>query len=81
MTLFGIILVSMASITASPPADAAKKEAADPGKMICKRQPQIGSRLAVKKTCLTAAQWEDQRRADQQMLLEKQRNGASGATQ
>lgn len=79
MALFGIMLVSLASIAASPAADAAKKEASDPNKMICKRQAQIGSRLATKKTCMTAAQWEEARREDQQLLLEKQRNGAPGA--
>lgn len=37
-----------------------------PNKIICKRERVSGSRLAAKKVCQTAAEWERQRREDQQ---------------
>lgn len=36
-------------------------------KVICKREKTVGSRVTAKKVCQTAAQWERQRRDDQQM--------------
>lgn len=35
-------------------------------KVICKREKVLGSRVTAKKVCQTAAQWERQRREDQQ---------------
>ena len=35
-------------------------------------QVQLGSRLAAKKVCMTRAQWEEQRRADQQLISKSQ---------
>ena len=37
-------------------------------KVICKRENVSGSRVAAKKVCQTAAEWERQRRADQQAI-------------
>lgn len=42
--------------------EGASKGGPDPDRMICKTEEQIGSRLAKKKVCMTAAQWKEQRR-------------------
>ena len=40
----------------------AKKAARDPNRMICKTMDIIGSRLGSKRTCMTAAEWEQMER-------------------
>lgn len=34
----------------------------DPNQIICKRQHEIGSRLVIRRDCLTRAQWDELRR-------------------
>ena len=46
----------------------------DPNKLVCKRFKESGSRLAGKKVCMTAAEWERQRREEQQMVERIQAN-------
>ena len=48
----------------------------DPNRVVCKRNKVSGSRLTAKKVCMTAAEWERQRREDQQ-LAEKVQNSRS----
>jgi invasion protein IalB len=36
----------------------------DPNRVICQRVEEIGSRLASKRICMTAQQWDEQRRQD-----------------
>lgn len=70
-----IALVASTVTTATPVVTenqdkaAPAKASADqgPAKMICKRERAPGSRLSAKKVCQTAAEWERQRREDQQM--------------
>jgi hypothetical protein len=64
-------------IPASAPAPAAAKKAADPDRQICKSQASIGSRLARKRICHSAQQWEDLALQDRLMLSIKQHNGDS----
>ena len=60
--------------------DRAENEAsADPNKLICKRDKVPGSRLAAKKVCMTAAEWERQRIEDRQLAEKVQtQRGSSG---
>ncbi len=48
----------------------------DPQQMICKYDREPGSRLARRKICRTAAQWEEERRLDRGSLVRHQYNGA-----
>lgn len=50
------------------------KDGKDPNRMICKREKVTGSRLRSRKTCLTAAQWEEQRAADREAVEKIQAN-------
>jgi len=44
----------------------------DPNRMICQRIEETGSRVAAKKVCMTAQQWEEKRRADREYLEDAQ---------
>ena len=48
----------------------------DPGEMICKLEREPSSRLARRKVCRTAAQWEEERRIERGNLDRHQYNGA-----
>lgn len=75
-----LVVIAPAS-AASPPPDTAQSSNASAtfngnaetvgegsDKIICKREKVVGSRLAAKKICQTAAQWERQRREEQQLV-------------
>ncbi|MET0307790.1 MAG: hypothetical protein ABW023_03695 [Sphingomonas sp.] len=40
----------------------------DPNEVICRKEPVIGSRLQTTKTCMTRAQWAEQRMLDRQNI-------------
>ena len=42
--------------------------ASDPSEIVCQKIEMIGSRLAVKKVCMTRSQWDDTRRQDRQAV-------------
>lgn len=44
----------------------------DPNRIICEKQKETGSRLNSTKICMTAAQWEEQRRRDRESLQDAQ---------
>ncbi len=56
--------------TSNQPAPVSKDK--DPNRVICQRIEEIGSRLASKKVCMTARQWEEQRRSDREYLEDAQ---------
>ncbi|HWI89256.1 MAG TPA: hypothetical protein VNS11_08470 [Sphingomicrobium sp.] len=49
----------------------------DPNRIICEREQEIGSRLGGAKVCKTAAQWEEERRANRDALDALQRQNTS----
>ena len=68
------------AVAASAPAAAAprKPAAADPGRQICKSTATVGSRLARKRECHTAQEWEEIELQDRLLMSSKQFNGAAG---
>jgi hypothetical protein len=48
----------------------------DPAEVICKHEPDPTSRLARRKVCRTAAEWEEERRLERHNLQRHQYNGA-----
>ncbi|HEY0314072.1 MAG TPA: hypothetical protein VGC56_16480 [Allosphingosinicella sp.] len=48
----------------------------DPQRIVCKSLDQPGSRLNTKRVCQSMLQWAASKREDQQLLIEKQYNGA-----
>lgn len=48
----------------------------DPMETICRYEREPGSRLARRKICRTASEWEEERRSDRGALFRHQYNGA-----
>jgi len=44
----------------------------DPNRIICQRIEETGSRVASKRVCMTAQQWEEQRRSDREYVEDAQ---------
>lgn len=71
---FGII----AALALIPAAAAEEnKPAKDPNRIICEKQGEVGSRLATKRVCMTAAEWEIRKREDREALEKAQINRTS----
>lgn len=56
LILAATILAMSAPVMARQPSDEKKPD--DPTRMVCRTSEVIGSRLATKKTCMTAMQWK-----------------------
>ena len=70
------LLLCAAAPAGASPGSAAKAE--DPGRMICKTKPVVGSRLKRIRECATAEQWEEMKLQEQVGLVRKQYNGDPG---
>jgi hypothetical protein len=71
-----VMTAAAAMLAASAPGIAAGSKAPpDPGRQICKSQESIGSRLARKRICHSAQEWEDLALQDRIMLGTKQHTG------
>jgi invasion protein IalB len=68
--LFAAPPLSAQAQTTSQPTAASKSK--DPNRIICERVEETGSRVAAKKVCMSAQQWEDKRRADREYLEDAQ---------
>jgi hypothetical protein len=55
---------------AATPAVAREKKAddKDPNRIICEKQEELGSRLGSKRVCMTAAEWQQKRLNERQMI-------------
>jgi hypothetical protein len=49
-----------------------QKKTKDPNEVICEKQEVLGSRLAVRKVCMTRAQWAEQRAVDRALIEQSQ---------
>lgn len=58
-------------------APAVKADGKDQNRMICEKQDQVGSRLAAKKVCKTALEWQQERTANRRTLEDVQRQATS----
>lgn len=68
-------LILVASLVGSAPAVAQSSDttkAKDPFRKICERVEVTGSRLGVKRVCMTAQQWEEQRHIDRHSIEDLQ---------
>ncbi len=65
----GLLLVAtLGMIPSAAAAEEKKAESKDPNRMICEKQAVSGSRLAVKRVCMTAAEWEVRKLEDRQAI-------------
>jgi hypothetical protein len=63
--VFAVLLAADGSATAQQAAPEAPK-------MICRRIPELGSRLRVQKVCKTKQEWADEREQNRQMIDRRQ---------
>jgi hypothetical protein len=68
------IIAALALIPAAATAEEKKPDAKDPNRIICEKQGVVGSRLATKRVCMTAAEWEMRRREDREAVEKAQVN-------
>ena len=68
--LLSVAVPALASPTGNAPAPEAKDK--DPNRIICEKIQETGSRLNTRKVCMTAQQWEEQRRRDRENLQDAQ---------
>jgi hypothetical protein len=66
-------------VPAAASAEESKSAAKDPNRIICEKQEVLGSRLATKRVCMTAAEWETRRLEDRQNI-DRQQIQRSGNT-
>lgn len=75
-TACGMLLAAAAQVgaqTQTASEQASTKKVKDPNKVICQRIEEIGSRLSSKRVCMTAQQWEEQRRQQRENIEDMQR--------
>lgn len=66
MRIVMIFAVSLAMAGTAHAAERTKND--DPNRMICEKQEVLGSRLASKRVCKTAAEWEAEKRQNRQSI-------------
>ena len=69
MRLFARIAVAL---LAGPAAAAAPHQSKSPNDVICREMPMSGSRLDLKRVCMTRLQWEDRQRETRQTIEKAQ---------
>lgn len=74
------IIGALVLVPAAAAAEEKKADAKDPSRIICEKQEVLGSRLATKRVCMTAAEWEIRRREDRETIDKAQvnRQGPNG---
>jgi hypothetical protein len=68
--LLGGAPASAQTQSSGQPVPAAK--AKDPNRILCEEIRETGSRLASRRICMTALQWQEQRRRDREELQDQQ---------
>ena len=71
-----VLMIGAAPAFAEINQNSAETKAKDPNRIICERYEETGSRLATKKVCRTAQQWEEQRR-EQRDSVERIQQGVN----
>jgi hypothetical protein len=72
---FGIALMALTVSPAHSDDQRQEQTQTTEPKLVCRSVHEIGSRLKVRKVCMTAEQWADQRRQDR-MLIERSQTNA-----
>lgn len=55
-------------------ANPAAKKQPDPNEVVCEKQKELGSRLSMKRVCMTRAEWAQRRLLDRQEVDKAQTN-------
>jgi hypothetical protein len=75
-----LVVAALGIVSAPALAEEKKATAKDPNRIICEKQEELGSRLGSKRVCMTAAEWQQKRLNERQMIdrsqtLQKGPNG------
>lgn len=68
IALAALLVSSARAASQEPPASAANKKRLDPSDVICERVTVVGSRLAVKKVCMTRLEWQEKKTLDREFI-------------
>lgn len=74
LAISGLIAAVPAVAQAPAPSRPLSSKAKDPNKTICEKVEIIGSRISSKRVCMTAAQWDEQKRLNREVLQQAQQN-------
>ena len=78
---FGALVTQSVALSASPPQSPSSSGGKDgAGELVCKSQSVVGSRLAVKKKCLTKSEWANERKTHKEAVEAIQRPTGSVCT-
>lgn len=72
LTAFASIAFALVAPASAQDKAGSKAKAKDPNQMVCEKQEVLGSRLAVKRICMTRAQWAEKRREDRDLVQKSQ---------
>jgi invasion protein IalB len=68
-----LVFGAASAVAQAPGTDSANPAAKkDPNRIVCEKIQETGSRLNSRKVCMTAQQWEEQRRRDRENLQDAQ---------
>ena len=70
IALISAAVAALGTSAAFATADPARKTQRDPNEVVCEKQRELGSRVSVKRVCMTRAEWAERRRLDR-MEIEK----------
>ncbi len=70
MAMISAAVAALGTTAAFATAAPANQKQRDPNEMVCEKQKELGSRVAVKRVCMTRAEWAERRRIDR-MEIEK----------
>ena len=64
-----LILIGASTVLLASGANALeKKDDKDPNRIVCEKQEVLGSRLATRRVCMSAAEWAAKRMLERQMI-------------
>ena len=66
------VIVSMLTTASSSPAQVNGKNRSKADELVCQKIEQTGSRLAVKRVCMTRSQWSERKLQDRQAIEKMQ---------
>ena len=75
--IVGVALL-MGSVPAIAQSNAEPVKAKDPNRKVCQKVEEIGSLIASRRVCMTAQQWEDQRRRESGMKSQQGTGSQNG---
>ena len=76
-----LILIGASTVLLASGANAVeKKDDKDPNRIVCEKQEVLGSRLATRRVCMSAAEWAAKRMLDRQLIdrTQIQQKGPNG---